>query len=88
MLPERRTTNCPCATGKDASWKTAPLASDAGASAKSESPLLVVDVDVREDRVGTRGDGDACLAEPLQQRALDDDEPPGDVSEPEVGERC
>lgn len=59
-----------------------------GREREEREPLLVVDVDVREDRVGTRGDGDASLAETLQQRALDDDEPPGDVPELEVGERC
>lgn len=59
-----------------------------GREREEREPLLVVDVDVREYRVGTRGDGDASLAEPLQQRALDDDEPPGDVPELEVGKRC
>lgn len=47
-----------------------------GREREEREPLLVVDVGVREDRVGTRGDGDASLAEPLQQWALDDDEPP------------
>ena len=49
--------------------------------------LRVVDMRVREDRVGTAGDDDARLIEPLQQRARDDEKPPGNVPEPEVGER-